>query len=68
MVMRGVFFQCEKDWQILKYTLKTSFKLIQVHVIQYKYLETKTEEKVEIKSETAPSSGEPAVEAAVETS
>jgi len=30
--------------------------------------ETKTEEKVEIKSETAPSSGEPAVEAAVETS
>ena len=33
-----------------------------------KFLETKTEEKVEIKSETAPSSGEPAVETAVETS
>ena len=33
-----------------------------------KYLEIKTEEKVEIKSETAPSSGEPTVEAAVETS
>ena len=47
------------------------FDLVSKFVCEWnnlKFSETKTEEKVEIKSETAPSSGEPAVETAVETS